>query len=111
MIIKKSGGAIIGADLSNAERKAMRIEINKQIAEHTRKHLMEIDATFLWYMMEAFNFKPKQLKRIFTEFSPMLHELCARYEMFDKGDDIWLCTQKLKERGVDLEEWMKEVGE
>lgn len=111
MIIKKSGGVILGAELSNAEKKAMRIEIQKQIAEHTRKHALEIDAMFLWYMMEEFKFGPARLKKIFTEFSPRLYDLCARYEMFDKGDDVWLCTQKLKEHGVDLEEWIREVGE
>ena len=37
MIVKKSGGKVIGAHLTNAEKKAMDIEIMKDIAEFDRK--------------------------------------------------------------------------
>ncbi len=77
MIVKKSGGRIYGAQLTVAERKAMNIEIEKQLAEYTRKHQAEFDA------------------------------LVKRYEMEDE-DDVWLCTQKLKEMGVDIEQWERE---
>lgn len=32
------------------------------------------------------------------------------YEM-EQGDDVWLCTYKLKEIGCDLEKWEKERGD
>lgn len=29
----------------------------------------------------------------------------------EQGDDVWLCTYKLKEIGCDLEKWEKERGD
>ena len=111
MIVKKAGGTVIGAHLTAAERKAMDIEIRKELADFTRKHAVEIDAMFLWYLREEFGFGPKRLKQVFLGFAPRIHELCDRYEMHEAGDDIWLCTQMLKEAGIDLKEWDKERGE
>lgn len=34
--------------------------------------------------------------------------LLKRYEM-DDSDTVWLCTHKLKEYGLDIEQWNKEV--
>ena len=50
MHIKKSGGKIFGADLTAAERKAMNMEIQRQLAEYTRKHRLELDAMILWVL-------------------------------------------------------------
>lgn len=111
MIVKKAGGQIYGATLTAAERKAMNIEIEKQLAEYTRKHALELDAILLWYVHEAFGFGPKRLKQVFMGFAPLVAELCTRYEMHDKGDNVWLCTHKLKELGVDLAQWDRERGD
>lgn len=111
MIIKKSGGRIIGAQLTAAERKAMNLEIQKQLGDHVRSHVREIDALFLWFLHQKYGFAYKRLKEAYTDFAPMLESLCARYEMSQEGDDVFLCTKMLKEIGVDLDEWDKEVGE
>lgn len=39
-----------------------------------------------------------------------IEALIRRYEM-EQGDDVWLCTYKLKEIGCDLEKWEKERGD
>lgn len=111
MLIKKAGGKVIGAHLTAAEKKAMNLEIQRQLGDYTRKHAIEIDAMFLWFLHEEFGFGLKRLKQVFTGFHPRITELCDRYEMHDEGDDIWLCTQKLKDMGIDLDEWLKEVGD
>ena len=41
MKVKKSGGKIFGADLTVAERKALNMEIKRQIAEYDRKNKKE----------------------------------------------------------------------
>lgn len=110
MYIKKSSGKIVGATMTAAERKALDIEVKRQLAEYTKKHATEIDAMFLWYLHKDFGFGVKRLKQVFTGFHPRIMELCDRYEMHEEGDTVWLCTQMLKEMGVDLEEWLKEVG-
>ena len=62
MIVKKAGGKVYGADLTAAERKAMNIEIQKQLAEYTRKHALEIEWRFLWYLHEEYGFGLRRLK-------------------------------------------------
>lgn len=44
MVVKKAGGKIYGAVLTSAEKKAMNMEIERQLAEYTRKHEVELNA-------------------------------------------------------------------
>ena len=83
MRVKKAGGRIFGGAMSAAEKKAMDLEIQRQLAEYDRKHMVEIDAMILWVLHEQFGFGAKRL---------------------------WLCTQMLKRIGVDVEQWHKETG-
>ena len=43
MLVKKAGGKIYGAVLTSAEKKAMNMEIERQLAEYTRKHEVELN--------------------------------------------------------------------
>ena len=108
MRVKKAGGRIIGGAMSAAEKKAMDLEIQRQLAEYDRKHLVEIDAMILWVLHERFGFGPKRLRQYYDSFRACTNELVERYQM-DAGDDIWLCTQMLKRIGVDVEQWHKEA--
>ena len=109
MRIKKTGGRIFGGAMSAAEKKAMDLEIQRQLAEYDRKHLIEIDAMILWVLHERFGFGPKRLRQYYDSFRACTNELVERYQM-DAGDDIWLCTQMLRRIGVDVEQWHKETG-
>lgn len=102
MQIKKSGSIIYGANLTAAEKKAMNMEIQRQCAEYDRKNAIEIDARVLWILYAKFNFDLDQLREFREEFEPTLKALCERYEMTDDDDELWLCTHKLKEIGLDL---------
>lgn len=103
MRVKKAGGKIIGAELTVAERKAMEIEINRQIAEHDRKHVNDIDALVLYQLRVQFGFGKKRLKRFFDNFAPALAELIRHYEM--PNASTWICTEMLKRDGIDIEAW------
>lgn len=107
MHIKRSGGKIFGAVLTAAEQKAMRIEIHKALVEYDRRNLLEMDALVLWVLHEHFGFGKKRLKEFYDCFVPEVMGLIKRYEL-DDTDHIWICTRKLKEYGIDLEEWKKE---
>lgn len=109
MHVKKHGGRVYGADLTKEERKAMDIEIKKQLAEYDRKHAIEMDALVLWILHDKFGFGRKRLRRFYDEFAGIIKELIEWYAM-DDTDAVWLCTQKLKDRGIDLEEWHKETN-
>lgn len=107
MKIKKSGGRVYGADLTVAEKSAMQMEIQRQLAEYDRKHAIEIDAMILWVLHAQLGWGEKRLKRFYDSFSDEIDALIERYQM-DKDDGVWLCTYKLKERGIDLEQWERE---
>ena len=109
MTVLKSGGRVFGARLTNAEQKAIEIEARKAMAEYTRLHRRELQAMRLWVLHERFGFGLKRLREYHDIFDPAIEELARRYEMDEtEDDDIWLCSQKLAEYGVDLEEWEKE---
>lgn len=108
MRVKKTGGKVFGASLSAAEKKAMDLEIQRELAEYDRKHLAEMDAMILWVLHEQFGFGPKRLRRYYNGFHAAVGGLLERYEM-GQDDDVWLCTQMLKRIGVDIEAWHKET--
>lgn len=108
MIPKKSGGQIIGAHLTNAEKKAMDIEIRKQVAEQTRQIEIDIYATFLSYLHTKHGYGPEGLKNAFFELEPMINNLCKHYEMAGRDDRAWLCTRQLEEIGADISKWHDE---
>ena len=91
MRVKKAGGKVFGADLTAAERKAMNLEIQRQLAEYDRKHANELDAIILWQLHAQFGFGAKRLKRFYNRFKAEYFDLVKRYEL-DEGDNIWLCT-------------------
>lgn len=110
MKVKKAGKRVFGAVMSAAEKKAMDMEIQRQLAEYDRKHIREIDALVLWELHEQLGFGNKRLKKFYDNFSRGIEALIRCYEM-EQGDDVWLCTYKLKEIGCDLEKWEKERGD
>ena len=87
----------------------MDLEIQRQLAEYDRKHMVEIDAMILWVLHEQFGFGAKRLRRYYDSFRASTNALIERYQM-DTGDDVWLCTQMLKRIGVGIEQWHKETG-
>lgn len=108
MLVKKAGGKVYGAEFTAAEKKAMELEIKRELIELDQKNHLEIDALFLWWLHEKLGFGPKRLKEFYMDFEQAFKDLLGRYEMTDT-DGAWLCTYKLKEIGVDLEAWMKEM--
>lgn len=104
MRVKKAGGRVFGAELTAAEKKAMDMEIKRQLAEYDRKHAIEIKAITLWVLHEQLGFGEKRLKRFHDGFDAEVKALLERYQM-DAEDDVWLCTRKLKEAGIDIEKW------
>ncbi len=108
MRVKKAFGSVIGADLSAAERKALDIEIRKVVNDYNTKNSRELDAVFLWVLHQEFGFGKERLKKFYARLIPAMQKLADHYEMDDE-DQVWLCTYKLKEYGIDLEQWEKEL--
>lgn len=106
MRVKKAGGRVYGADLTAAERKAMSIEINRQIAESERQHANNLDALILYVLHVHLGFGKKRLRRFYEAFTVEHNKLIEHYEMPD--DNAWLADMKLKEIGIDVAAWNAE---
>ena len=103
MRIKKSGGKIFGAELTAAEKKAMDVEIRRELDEYNRQNINEIDAMILWHLHEEFGFGKKRLIRFYETFSKRMKDL-SDYYVFEMDRMPWLYSQKLKEYGIDISE-------
>ena len=106
MIVKKTGKHILGAELTAAEKKAMDIEINRQIVEADKRYQLNLDALFLWALHEEFGFGEKRLRRASLMVEKWPKKLREHYEMPD--DDGFLALIMLKNIGIDVEQWLKE---
>ena len=60
MRVKQYKGTIYGADLTAKERRAMNIEINRQIVEADRKYLNNVDAMILYFLHKHLGFGKKR---------------------------------------------------
>lgn len=108
MRVKKVSGRIYGADLTTAEQTAMDLEIQRQLAEFNLRNEREIDAIILWELHQQLGFGPRRLKRFYRNFGVGLHKLIQRYQL-NTNDEVWLATHNLKEYGIDLETWEREM--
>lgn len=108
MRVKKYNGNVFGAELTAAERKAMLIEIKRQLLEKDEQFQEDLDAMILYVLMSRYGWKKKRLRRFWNAFVEEHRALREYYEMDEPGDGAWLAHRKLKEIGVDVREWYKE---
>lgn len=108
MIVKKFNGKAFGVELTATERKAMHLEINRQLAKRDEQYTADIDAMVLYTLMAHYGWKKKRLKRFWKMFSEIHKDLREFYLMDDADDNKWLAHHKLKEIGVDIHQWYKE---
>lgn len=59
MRIKKHKGKVFGADLTAAERQAMKLEINRQILKQDEQYTVDMDAMILYTLMAHYGWKRK----------------------------------------------------
>ena len=90
------------ANLNNAIESA----IKAQIAVYEREHALDVDAMILYALHTHLGFGKDRLKKFFDAFINDHKALIAHYEM--PNDGAYLSRVKLKEIGVDVEEWNKE---
>ena len=110
MYIKKTGKNIFGAVLTSAEKKAMDIEIQKELAEYDRKNVKEICSIIIRILRDEFGFSKKKAKQFYMSVDSSVMNLIRYYEL-GLGDDAWISTRILKEQGIDIDEWEAELHE
>lgn len=105
MRVKTHKGKVFGAELTADERKAMNIEINRQILVRDAEYSADIDAMVLYTLMAHYGWKKKRLKKFWDAFTAEHKALREHYEMNKPGDNEFLAHRKLKEIGVDVHQW------
>lgn len=108
MKIKSYKGKVFGAELTAAEKKAMNIEINRQIVKRDEQYAADIDAMVLYTLMAHYGWKKKRLKKFWNAFIEEHKALREFYQMNEPGDNEWLAHKMLLKNGVNIHEWYKE---
>ncbi len=108
MRVKKFNGKPFGVEFTAQERKAMNLEINRQIAEKDEKYKEDIDAMILYVLMVHYGWKKKRLRKFWKAFIAEHKALREFYQMNEDGDSEWLAHRMLKEIGVDIHQWYEE---
>ena len=109
MFFKKIAGKIFGVTFSKAEQVAIDRAIGEQIVEMDRQMELDRDSSILWMLHEQFGFGHDRLFRAWKLMYEDTKKLQERYELGPE-DGGWLCRQRLKELGVDLERWYEDEG-
>lgn len=108
MNLKIINGKVYGADLTAKERKAMEIEIRRQLAEQAKKYENDFDACVLYQIHEQYGKGAKALRKFYEQWKIIHDGLIKHYEL-ENSDAPWLFMTKLKDIGVDVAEWNKEA--
>nr|DAG77272.1 MAG TPA: hypothetical protein [Caudoviricetes sp.] len=86
-------------------KEAMMHEIDQQILRKDKEYQLDMDTMVLWSLNQFAGWGPKKL-RAFYYFMFKEH---LRMREFYEVDDLYPERYKLKEKGVDLEEWYKDL--
>lgn len=86
-------------------RMAMDHEINQQCLEADERLALDIDAMVLYTLHRHLGFGVKRLHDFYVAMAAEHRRMREYYQM----DDLYPERSKLKELGVDLEAWQKEV--
>ena len=84
---------------------AMMHEIDQQILQRDKDNQLDIDTMVLWSLKQFAGWGPKKLKAFYY----FMFKEHLRMREFYELDDLYPERYKLKEKGVDIEEWQKEL--
>lgn len=86
-------------------REAMMHEINQQILDKDKAYQLDIDTMVLWTLHQCYGWGAARLKKFYVA---MMKEH-LRMRKFYELDDLYPERHKLKEKGVDIEDWYSEL--
>ena len=108
MRVKKMSGKPYGVEFTAAERKAMNLEINRQIMEKDEQYKEDIDAMVLYVLMAHYGWRRKRLRKFWKVFITEHQALRDYYLMDEPGANGFLAHRMLRQIGVDIRQWYKE---
>ena len=95
-----SGNRIIRTKLSAKEKAAMAEEAKKIVAEEFLEHEKEELAVVAWRLHQRLGWGEKRISDFLRDFYTDLKQLNDYYQL-GGTDTRWLCSQKLKDSGID----------
>lgn len=108
MYVKKYKGKVYGAEFTTDEQKAIDIEISKQLRETVDTFMRDMDAVILYTLLASEGWKQKRLRAFWENVYKEREKLLQHYEC-SSDDYVWLARYKLKEIGVNVDEWNDEI--
>ncbi|MCM1232753.1 MAG: hypothetical protein NC489_21715 [Ruminococcus flavefaciens] len=87
------------------QQAAMMHEIHRQCLEADKALTLDMDTVVLWTLYRLYGFGVKRLHNFYIEMAKEHQRMRHYYEI----DDLFPERLKLKEMGVDLEAWQKEI--
>ena len=95
-----SGNRIIRTKLSAKEKAAMAEEAKKIVVEEFLEHEKEELAVVAWRLHQRLGWGEKRISDFLRDFYTDLKQLNDYYQL-GGTDTRWLCSQKLKDSGID----------
>lgn len=92
--------------LSARQKQLVKNEVKRLIPDVSEEHFSNTIATFLYALHLYTGWKQKKLYDFYVQFD-VLHKELLDYYQLDTHEDGWLCKLKLKELGVDVDEWIE----
>jgi hypothetical protein len=88
----------------------MLAELNRQILIRDEAYWLNFDACILWTLHTSLGFGEKRLKKIFLDFNREHNRMREYYQLNDAEGNGYVARELLRQSGIDLEAWEKEVG-
>ena len=92
---------IKNAVLNGVGEQTMRQEIRKQCLDMDKEYTLDLDTMYLWTLHQRYGWGLKRLKQFYMDVFAEHMRMRKCYEM----DDMYPERHKLKEKGIDIEEW------
>lgn len=97
----------LGKMMTPTQRTAMMHEIHQQCLEADAILSMDVDTVVLWTLFQRYGWGKKRLH----DFYIAMYVEHQRMRNYYQIDDLFPERLKLREKGIDLEEWQKEAQE
>lgn len=109
MTFKRSGRRIFGVVMNANEQAAFDDMVRRELVEGNRSISMAMDAIVLDELLTNHRFSKKRLREFWENIYRRTRQLEKVYEL-EKGEGSDVCLIHLKEQGIDLEQWYRDVG-
>lgn len=96
---------IKNAVLNGVGEQAMRQEIRQQCLDMDKEYAIDLDTMYLWTLHQKYGWGLKRLKQFYMDVFAEHLRMRKCYEM----DDMYPERHKLKEKGIDIEEWYNKL--